>query len=379
MRVCNGKLVTIENGTFSCGYVDFEDGIITGFGAIEDAPAYNGEVLDVKGGYILPGLIDAHTHIAICEEASGGPMGNDCNESSAPATPEMRAIDGVNPWDPSIKKSRDAGVITVGICPGSANVIGGQIMAAKLAGETVEEMAIKPYAAMKMALGENPKKTYGQAKGTSPKTRMAIAATMRKYLANAQRYAAKKDAGEDVYDLQMEAMLPVVRGEVPVQFHAHQADDILTAIRIAHEFNLKYTIVHATDADRIRGCLVTEGIIPIMGPSTGWSSKHEMMNISMGTAGRLYKEGAEVTITTDHDVTPLWLLPLFAGISVREGLPEEAALRAITINGAKVLGVDDHVGSISVGKDADLVVFDGHPFHSMTKTETVFVNGHRYK
>ena len=201
MRICNGVLVTVENGTFPCGYVDFEDGIITGFGAMEDAPACDGEVLDAKGGYILPGLVDAHTHIAICEESSGGPMGNDCNESPiCPAVPEMRAMDGVNPWDPSIKKSRDAGVTSVAICPGSANVIGGQIMAAKLAGETVEEMAIKPCAAIKMALGENPKKTYGQAKGMSPKTRMATAAIIRKYLTDAQRYAAKKDAGEDVWD-----------------------------------------------------------------------------------------------------------------------------------------------------------------------------------
>ncbi len=379
MRICNGILVTIENGTFPCGYVDFEDGIITGFGSMEDAPAWDGEVLDAKGGYILPGLIDAHTHIAICEESSGGPMGNDCNESSAPATPDMRAIDGVNPWDPSIKKSRDAGVITVAICPGSANVIGGQIMAAKLAGDTVEEMTIKPCAAIKMAMGENPKKTYGQAKGTAPKTRMAIAAILRKYLTNAQRYAAKKDAGEDVCDLEMEALLPLIRGEIPAHFHAHQADDILTAIRIAHEFNLKYNIVHATDADRIRDQLVAEHTIPIMGPAFCWSSKHEMMHNSTGAAGRMYKAGAEVALTTDHDVTPLWMLPIFAGISVREGLPEDAALRAITINAARALGVDDRVGSIAAGKDADLVVFDGHPFHTLTKTVAVFVNGRRYK
>ena len=378
MRIYNGRLITIENGTFPCGYVDFEEEKITAFGPMEKASAYDGPALDAKGGWIMPGLIDAHTHIGICEESSGG-MGNDCNESSSPATPEMRAIDGVNPWDPSIKKSRDAGVTTVGICPGSANVIGGQIAAMKLAGETVEEMSIKSCAAIKMAMGENPKKTYGQGKGVAPKTRMAIAAILRKYLTNAQRYAEKKDAGEKVCDLEMEALLPLVRGEIPVHFHAHEADDILTAMRIAHEFNLKYSIVHATDAGRIIPKFVSEGSIPMVGPSSIWSSKHEMMNNSMATPGLLNKAGVEVAITTDHDVTPLWLLPLYAGLAVREGMQEDAAFRAITINGAKAMGVDDRVGSIAVGKDADIVVYSGHPFQYLTKVEAVFVNGKQYK
>ena len=378
MRIYNGRLITIENGTFPCGYVDFEEEKITAFGPMEKASAYDGPALDAKGGWIMPGLIDAHTHIGICEESSGG-MGNDCNESSSPDTPEMRAIDGVNPWDPSIKKSRDAGVTTVGICPGSANVIGGQIAAMKLAGETVEEMSIKSCAAIKMAMGENPKKTYGQGKGVAPKTRMAIAAILRKYLTNAQRYAEKKDAGEKVCDLEMEALLPLVRGEIPVHFHAHEADDILTAMRIAHEFNLKYSIVHATDAGRIIPKFVSEGSIPMVGPSSIWSSKHEMMNNSMATPGLLNKAGVEVAITTDHDVTPLWLLPLYAGLAVREGMQEDAAFRAITINGAKAMGVDDRVGSIAVGKDADIVVYSGHPFQYLTKVEAVFVNGKQYK
>ena len=378
MRIYNGKLITIENGVFEKGYVDFEEGKITAFGAMDSAPAYDGPTMDAKGGWIMPGLIDAHTHIGICEESSGG-MGNDCNESSSPVTPEMRAIDGVNPWDPSIEKSRDAGVITVGVCPGSANVIGGQIAAMKLAGETVEEMAIKPVAAIKMAMGENPKKTYGQGKGVAPKTRMAVAAILRKTLTNAQRYAAKKDAGENICELDMEALLPLVRGEIPVHFHAHEADDILTAMRIANEFQLKYSIVHATDARRIIPKFVSEGIIPMVGPSACWSSKHEMMNNSMETPGELQKAGVEVAITTDHDVTPLWLLPMFTGLAVREGLDEEAAFRAITINGAKALGVDDRVGSIAIGKDADIVVYNGHPFQYMTKTEAIFVNGKQYK
>ena len=380
MRVYNGRLITIENGTFPCGYVDFEEGKITAFGPMETAPAYDGPVLDAQGGWIMPGLIDAHSHIAICEEASGGVMGNDCNEiANVPATPEMRAIDGVNPWDPSIKTSREAGVTTVAVCPGSANVIGGQIAAVKLAGESVEEMAIKPCAAIKMALGENHKRTYGVNKDLSPKTRMATAAIIRRYLTNAQVYAEKKAAGEDVWDPQLEALLPLLRREIPLHIHAQQADDLFTAMQIARNFNLRYSIVHAADADRMLKYMAAEDSIPIFGPYACWFSQHEMMNLSIATAGRMTAAGIEIAITTDHDVTPLWLLTSFAGLAVREGMPVDAAFRAITINGARAMGVDDRVGSIAVGKDADIVIFDRHPFEYLTKTTAVFINGKRYK
>ena len=378
MRVYNGRLITIENGTFPCGYVDFEEGKITAFGPMETAPAYNGPAFDAKGGWIMPGLIDAHSHIAICEQSSGG-MGNDCNENNnIPATPDMRAIDGINPWDPSIKTSREAGVTTVAVCPGSANAIGGQIAAVKLAGESVEEMAIKPVAAIKMALGENPKRSYMQ-KNLSPKTRMATAAIIRKYLTNAQLYAEKKAAGEDVWDPQLEPLLPLLRREIPVHIHSQEADDLFTAMQIAHTFNLRYSLVHAADADRMLNYMAKEDSIPIFGPYACWSSQHEMVNLSPATAGRMVAAGIEVAITTDHDVTPLWMLTHFAGLAVREGMPEDAAFRAVTINGAKAMGVDDRVGSIAVGKDADIVVFNGHPFEYLTKTDAVFINGKRYK
>jgi len=377
MRICNGILVTIENGTFSNGYVDTENGIITGFGSMEHMPEYDGEVIDAKGGYILPGLIDAHTHIGICEEYVGA-TGSDCNEKSDPVTPDVRAIDGVKPFDAAIKKAREAGVTTVGISPGSANVIGGQIAAVKLYGETVEKMVLKASAAMKFALGQNPKNAYGQ-KGRAPMTRMAIAAIIRKTLTRAQRYAAKKEAGEDVYDPELEALVPLMGGIIPAHFHAHEGDDIMTAIRIAHEFNLKYSIIHATGADTVLKHVSAENMIPLVGPSALWAGKPEMRNVSFGTAGRLEKAGVEVAITTDHDVTPLWLLTTYAGLCVREGLSEEAAFRAITINGAKALGVDDKVGSIAVGKDADIVVFSGHPFHYLTQVEAVYIDGERRK
>ena len=376
MRIQNGILVTIENGTFPCGYVDFENGKITGFGHLADAPAYVGEVLDANGGYIMPGFIDAHTHIGICEEIVGAQAGSDCNEKSDPVTPEMRAVDGVKPHDGSIRRAMEAGVTTAAISPGSANVIGGQIAAMKMRGKRVEEMILKAPAAMKFALGQNPKGVYG-GKNKAPMTRMAIAAIMRKTLTRAQRYAVKLDAGEDVYDPVLEALVPVVKGELPVHFHAHQGDDIMTAMRIAHEFNLKYSIVHATGADTVLQYMVEEPSIPILGPTGLRSGKPEMRDLSFGTAGRLEKAGLEVAITTDHDVTPLWLLPTYASLCVREGLSEEAAFRAITINGAKALGVEDRVGSIANGKDADIVVFSGHPFHWLTKAEAVFIDGCR--
>ena len=378
MRIQNGRLVTIENGTFVCGYVDFEKGRITGFGDLADAPAYEGEVLDANGGWIMPGFIDAHTHVGICEEIIGAQAGSDCNEKSDPVTPDMRAVDGVKPHDGSIRKAMEAGITMAGVSPGSANVIGGQIAAMKMRGDRVENMTLKAFAAMKFALGQNPKSVYG-GKNKAPMTRMAVAAIMRKTLTKAHRYAAKLDAGEDVYDPELEALVPVVKGEIPAHFHAHQGDDILTAIRIAHEFHLKYSIVHATGADTVLQYMAEEQTIPIVGPTGLRPGKPEMRDLSFGTAGRLEKAGMEIAITTDHDVTPLWLLPTYAGLCVREGLSEEAAFRAITINGAKALGVADRVGSIALDKDADLVVFSGHPFHWLTKTEAVFIDGQRCK
>ena len=358
--------------------MDFEKGRITGFGDLADAPAYEGEVLDANGGWIMPGFIDAHTHVGICEEIIGAQAGSDCNEKSDPVTPDMRAVDGVKPHDGSIRKAMEAGITMAGVSPGSANVIGGQIAAMKMRGDRVENMILKAPAAMKFALGQNPKSVYG-GKNKAPMTRMAVAAIMRKTLTKAQRYAAKLDAGEDVYDPELEALVPVVKGEIPAHFHAHQGDDILTAIRIAHEFHLKYSIVHATGADTVLQYMAEEQTIPIVGPTGLRPGKPEMRDLSFGTAGRLEKAGMEIAITTDHDVTPLWLLPTYAGLCVREGLSEEAAFRAITINGAKALGVADRVGSIALDKDADLVVFSGHPFHWLTKTEAVFIDGQRCK
>lgn len=375
MRVQNGKLFTIENGVYENGYVDLENGIISGFGSMEDAPEYRGETLDAMGGYILPGMVDAHSHIGINEEMIGAP-GSDCNEKTDPVTPQMRVVDGVKPHDGSIRRAMEAGVITAGVAPGSANVIGGQIAALKMHGDRVEDMILKAPAAIKCAFGQNPKGVYGP-RNKAPMTRMAIAAVMRDALTRGQRYLAKKNAGEDVYDPAMEALIPLLTGEIPAHIHAHQGDDILTAIRIAHEFHLRYSIIHATGAETVLKYMAEENSIPIVGPSALRPGKPEMRDVSFATAGRLEKAGVEVTLTCDHGVTPQWLLPIYAGLCVREGLSEEGAFRAITLSGAKALGVDDRVGSIARGKDGDVVVFSGHPFHYLTKARAVFVTGQR--
>ncbi len=376
MRIQNGVLLTMEGERFEKGYVDIQNGKIAAFGSMDSAAEYTGEVLDAEGGYIMPGIVDAHTHIGISEEGLRW-EGEDCNETTDPVTPEMRAIDGVNPFDTAIPKARRAGVTAAAVAPGSTNVIGGQIAAIKLFGKRVEDMTVKAPCAIKFALGENPKRSYGENKGRSPMTRMATAAIMRNTLTRAQRYMAKKDAGEDVFEPDMEALIPLLKREIPAHFHAHRADDILTAVRIAHEFNLRFCILHATGSEKIADCLKDEDAVFVVGPSMGPAGKPETVGGSFATAGVLSSLGMDVAITTDHDVTPLWLLPSFAAMCVREGMDEYAALRAITIVPAKALGVDDRIGSIKVGKDADIAVFTGHPFDYLSKTKAVFINGER--
>ena len=377
MRIINGILLTMEGQNYENGYVDFENGVITAVGNAADAPAYDGEVLDAQGGYIMPGLIDAHSHIGISEEGFRW-EGEDCNETTSPVTPDMRAMDGFYPFDIAIPKARKAGVTTVVVCPGSTNVIGGQTAAIKLSGcNDVEQMVLKSPCSIKCAMGENPKRNYGENKGRSPMTRMATAAIFRNTLTKAQRYLAKKEAGEDLFDPEMEALIPLLKREIPAHIHAHRSDDILTALRIVKEFNLRCSIIHTTGGCSIVPQIAAAGIIPIVGPCTGPAGKPETVGGSLALGAKLHEAGVEFCLTTDHDVEALWFLPYFASLTVREGLDEESALRAITINGAKAAGVEDRVGSLKVGKDADIVVFNGHPFHYLTKTSAVFINGKR--
>lgn len=377
MRIQNGILITIENGRFENGYVDFEDGVITAFGDMADAKPYDGEVLDAMGGYIMPGLMDAHTHIGISEEGMRW-EGEDCNETTSPTTPDMRVVDGINPLDIAIPKARRAGVTSVVVAPGSTNIIGGQCAVIKLVNETnVERMVVKAPCAIKCATGENPKRNYGENKGRSPMTRMATAAIFRKTLENARRYMIKKEAGEDVYDPEMDALIPLLKRDIPAHVHSHRADDILTALRIAREFGIRLSTVHTTLGTRVIPEIAQSGIIPIVGPCIGPAGKPETVGGNLAMGALMEEAGVEFALCTDHDVVALWLLPHLASIMVREGMSEEAAFRSITINAAKAAGVEDRVGSIAVGKDADIVVFTGHPFHYLTKTSAVFINGKR--
>jgi len=375
MRITNGILLTMEGQTYENGYIDFENGVITALGDAKDAPAYDGEVLDAQGGYIMPGLIDAHSHIGVSEEGLRW-EGEDCNEATGNVTPDMRAMDGFYPFDTAIPKARKAGITTVVASPGSANVIGGQTVAVKLlSSNNVQQMVLKAPCSIKCAMGENPKRCYGESRKQAPMTRMATAAILRNTFTKAQRYLAKKEKGEDVFEPDMEALIPLLKREIPMHIHAHRSDDILTAIRIAKEFDLRCALVHATGSAVIADEVAASGFLPLYGPSMDLSSKPETNNSPLTTTVDLYAAGSEVCMTTDHPVVPLWLLPYMASLAVREGLDEDAALRAITINGAKAAGIEDRVGSLKVGKDADIVVFSGHPFHYLTKATAVFING----
>ena len=374
IRIQNGILHTVECGSYQNGYVDIENGKIVGFGNLSDAPVADCEIFDADGGFIFPGMIDAHSHIGISEEGKRW-EGEDCNETTNPVTPDMRVMDGFYPFDIAIPKARRAGITTVNACPGSTNVIGGQTAAVKLYGTNIADMVIKSPAAMKCAMGENPKRNYGESGGSTPMTRMAIAAIFRRTMIEAGRYMAKKDKGDDVYDAKYEALIPLLRREIPMHVHAHRSDDILTALRLAEEFNLRCVTVHTTGGADIIGEIARSGIMPIVGPCIGPAGKPETVGGNLAMCAELARAGVEFTLTTDHDVCALWMLPYFASLAVREGLDEQAAFRSITLNGAKVCGIEDHVGSIAVGKDADIVVFSGHPFHYLTKTRAVFMDG----
>ncbi len=377
IRIQNGILHTVECGSYQNGYVDVENGKIVGFGSLEDAPKEGvDEIFDVKGGVIFPGMIDAHSHIGISEEGKRW-EGEDCNETTSPVTPDMCAMDGFYPFDIAISKARRAGITTVNVCPGSTNVIGGQTAAVKLYGKNISDMLIKSPVAIKCATGENPKRNFGESHGSTPMTRMAIAAIFRRTMTEARRYLAKKESGEDLYDSKYEALIPLLKREIPMHVHAHRSDDILTALRLAEEFDLRCVTVHTTGGAPIIDEIARSGIMPIVGPCIGPAGKPETVGGNLAMAADLANAGVEFALTTDHDVCALWMLPYFAALAVREGLDEQAAFRAITLNGAKVCGIDDRVGSIKVGKDADIVVFNGHPFHYMTKAIAVFIDGKR--
>ena len=336
------------------------------------------EVVDAAGLRVYPGFVDAHTHIGL--DGSGiGYEGRDYNEMNDICCPQLRGIDGINPRDPSFRSARNAGVTCVCTGPGSANVLGGTFVALKTVGDRVDNMVVKDPVAMKCAFGENPKRVY---KDKCDSTRMSTAAILRGALAAAKDYAARKQAaGGDpakmpAYNQKWEALLPVLDRTIPLKAHAHQANDIFTALRIAHEFNVRITLEHTTEGHLIADELAKETDVPMaVGPTLTHASKFELQNKSWTTPGVLDKAGCHVSIITDNSVIPQQYLPLCAGMAVKAGMDPFAALQAITIHPAEHIGVADRVGSIQVGKDADLVLTDGCPFEVMTEVKALYIDG----
>lgn len=345
-----------------------------GAGLTADCPTF-----DAAGLHIYPGFVEAHCHIGL--DGSGiGFEGDDCNEMTDILTPQLRAIDGIYPQDPTFREALEAGVTTVCTGPGSANVLGGQFAVIKTAGHRVDDMIVRPFAAMKCAFGENPKRCYRDKNNYS---RMSTAAKLREALLRAQEYDAKKQAAGDdpakrpPLDVKLEALLPVLHGEVPLKAHAHRADDIFTAIRIAKEFGVRLTLEHVTEGHLIAEDLAQEDYPMAVGPSLTHASKFELRNKTFTTPGILAKAGCRVSIITDSPVIPQSYLPLCAALAVRAGMDPFDALRAITIRPAEHIGAADRVGSIECGKDADFVVMDG-PWDAVSSgVKAVFVNGEK--
>ena len=384
MMIVNGVVHPMDGPVIQRGYVAFEDGKITAVGPMEELTAVAEGAMDAQGGHILPGFIDAHCHLGLFGDSLGFEA-DDGNESTDPCTPQLRAIDGVNPLDRCFQEAREGGVTTVLTGPGSANPIAGQFLALKTDGRWVDEMVVKAPAAMKFALGENPKSVYNDRKET-PVTRMATAALIREELSKAMEYQDKQDkASEDPdtdmpdYDAKLEALLPVLKGEVPAHFHAHRADDIATAVRLSREFGLKYVIVHGTEGYKISDLLAAEGAAVITGPCLTDRSKPELVGQTLANPALLSKAGVRVAICTDHPETPIQYLPLCAAMAVRGGMEEEEALAAITRNPAEIAGIGHRVGTLTPGKDADIVVTQGHPFDWNGKVQAVFLEGKQVK
>ncbi|MCI6256776.1 MAG: amidohydrolase [Clostridiales bacterium] len=384
MLIHNGVVHPMDGPVIPRGYVWLEGEKIRAVGPEEELPAWDGPSLDAEGGHILPGFVDAHCHLGMFGNALGFEA-DDGNESTDPCTPQLRAIDAVNPLDRCFEEARQGGVTTVLTGPGSANPIAGQFVALKTNGRWVDEAIVKAPAAMKFALGENPKSVYNDRKET-PVTRMATAAIIRENLARAVEYRDKQiKAGEDPdtdmpdFDAKLEALFPVTEGELPAHFHAHRADDIATAMRIAREFGLRYVIVHGTEGHLLADYLAAEGVPVITGPCLGDRSKPELANQTLENPAILARAGVKVAICTDHPETPIQYLPICAAMAVRAGMEEEEALAAITRNAAEIGGVGGRVGTLTPGKDADVVVTSGHPLDWKSRVEAVFINGGRVR
>ena len=373
LLIKNGHIKTMAGPDLESGCVLIGDeGKILAVAEHLDIPA-GAEVIDAKGALVTPGCVDAHCHIGLDNEATGW-EGKDYNEMADPLTPQLRAIDSINPMDEAFDLAIRSGVTTACTGPGSANVVGGTFVAIKLHGKRVDDMIVKNPIAMKCAFGENPKRVYGQGGKKSPMTRMGTAALLRELLFKTKRYLDDKENGKNPgFDMKLEAMIPVVKGELPLKAHAHRADDIFTAIRIAKEFGVGITLDHCTDGALIADELAGEGLPAFVGPSLGSKTKIELKNKSFTTPAALNKAGVPFSIITDAPVIPLQYLPLCAGLAVSAGLDVEEAWRAITINPARQVGIADRVGSLEPGKDGDVVIWTADPLTTVGAEAAVTV------
>jgi imidazolonepropionase-like amidohydrolase len=380
--VTGGRVVPVAGQPIDGGTVLLDAGKIVAIGGPDFEVPDGAEVVDASGKWVLPGFIDAHAHVGLAEEAEGW-AGLDVNEMTKPVTAYVRALDAINPADQGFRDAIGGGVLAVNINPGSGNPIGGQTAAVKCWGRVVDQMVLREPAGLKSALGENPKRVYGERKET-PSTRLGTAAVIREAFVQASNYLARLAAAEDQppserkpvdRDLGLEALGRVLRREIPWRQHCHRADDIATAMRISREFGYQLVIDHGTEAHLLADLIAEQQIPVIIGPLFTTRAKVELRNISLANPGRLAAAGVMIAITTDHPVVPINFLIHQATLSVKEGLDPRTALEAVTINPARILGVDDRIGSLEPGKDADLVIWSGDPLDVTSRAERAYVDG----
>ncbi len=382
LAITGGKILTITKGIIEEGTILIDKGKIVDVSTDVEVPE-GSEVIDASGKVVMPGLVEAHCHVGIWEETIGW-AGSDGNEMTDPATPHMRAIDAIkaNADERGLEAALQAGITTAQILPGSANVIGGTGVVLKTAKKVVvDDMVIRNPSGMKIAFGENPRRVYGVEQKKMPSTRMGVAAILREWLIKAKNYMEKKERFKDdpekipEMDPKLEALELVLRREIPLRAHAHRADDVATAVRIAEEFGLEMSWEHATEGHRVAKWLAEKGVPAVWGPSLTARGKWEMRELNFETPKALHEAGAKFAIQTDAVGQTIAFLPICAGMAVKSGLPYEAALKAITIVPAEIIGVADRVGSIEKGKDADLRILDGDPLELQTKVEKVIIDG----
>ncbi|AHM57064.1 amidohydrolase HutI [Peptoclostridium acidaminophilum DSM 3953] len=379
LLIKNGKVHTMTSGVLDSADILVKSGKIVMIANDIDATSEM-QVVDASGKHVFPGFIDAHTHMGLWEDGMGV-EGADGNEETDPVTPHLRAIDGINPMDRNFKEALEGGITTVATGPGSANVMGGQFVVVKAFGDRIDDMIIKNPAGFKIAFGENPKSVYGK-DDRAPQTRMAIAALIRETLKKAVNYhedmldyVSDEEADRPEYDIKLDALIPLLEKKAPLKAHAHRADDIFTAIRIAKEFDLPLTLDHCTEGHLIADHIAKEGYPALVGPSLCERSKIELKNLDFKTAAVLSNAGVQVALITDHPVVPIQYLPLCAALATKAGMDEQKALEAITINPARILGLGDRIGSLEEGKDADIVIWDGYPLDVKSVVSMTIVDG----